>query len=207
MTAQVTDSILIDGRLYEICGIHGEAPFVPQSLGIEPVPPHTACWRGYINVYRIYRRRLVLEQLHTWLGASIAEPASRSASLHAPAINGVEPRVTVITEDLAENFYDEMHFELPFTGGILAGRGFLRELYVHMGFPPPWKFESVYEAIFEKGRLTELRDVSPQMQEIRARMLEKPLKPEFVRGSDEELTSWIASTFRLDYDWDSWLPG
>ena len=207
MTAQVTDSILIDGRLYDICGIHGDPPFVPESLGIVPVPPHTACWRGYINVYRIYRRRLVLEQLHTWLSTSTAEPEARSASLRGPAINGVDPRVTPITDDLAENFYDEMHLELPFTGGILAGRGFLRDLYVHMGFPPAWKFESVYEAIFEKGKLTELRDVSPQMNEIRTRMLEKPLKPDFVTGGDEQLTSWIASTFRLDYDWDSWMLG
>ncbi len=205
MTAQVTDTILIYDNLYDICGIHGDAPFEAESLGVVPVPPHTACWRGYVNRYRIFHRRLVLEQLHLWLGSGSAAPADRPPRLRGPAINGVEPRVAPITDDMAENFYEGIHLELPFTGGILAGRGFQRQLYVHMGFPPAWKFKNVYEAIFDKGRLKQLRDVSPQMETIRARMLEQPLQPATNSSGQAELAAWIATTFALDYDWDAWL--
>lgn len=205
MTAQVTDTIQIHGRLYEVCGIHGEAPFVPQSLGIVPVPPHTACWRGHINRYRIYRRRLVLEQLVVWLSTNSGEWGAGSESLRGPAINGVEPHVAPVTPDVAENSYSTVRLALPFTGGILAGRSFLRQLYVHVGFPPAWKFESVYEAIFDHGRLRALRDVSPQMDAIRRRMLERPVQPDLRKADQAELMSWITSTFELNYDWDSWL--
>ena len=205
MTAQVGDSILIHDRAYDVCGIHGGPLFEPESLGLVPIPPHSACWRGHVDQYRIFRRRLVLERLHVWLGGSSAEPNGRGASQRGPAINGAAPQVTPITDDMSENFYDALRLELPFTGGILAGRGFFRDLYVHMGFPPAWKFKQVYEAIFERGRLKELRDVSPQMADIRARMLERPLKPDLRDARSGELTAWIASTFRLDYDWDSWM--
>jgi hypothetical protein len=205
MTGQVSDTILVYDKLYDVCGIHGELPFAAESLGVAPVPPNTACWRGYVNRYRIFHRRLVLEQLSLWLSSGSAAPADRAQLLRGPSINGVEPRLTPITDDMAENFYEGIRLELPFTGGILAGRGFLRQLYVHMGFPPAWKFQNVYEAIFEKGKLKRLHDVSTQMETIRSRMLQWPLQPAADQGGQAELTAWIASTFELDYDWDAWL--
>jgi len=205
MTAQVTDTIQIYDKVYEICGIHGAPLFAPESLGIVPIPPHTACWRGHVDHYRLYRRKLELDQLHIWLGNSGTDPALKSASRRGPFINGVEPRVSPITADMSENFYAGLQLELPFTGGILAGRGFLRELYIHMGFLPAWKFKSIYELILDKGRLKELRDVSPEMESVRRRMLERPFPPAAGAAGERDLISWIASTFRLDYDWDSWL--
>lgn len=58
---------------------------------------------------------------------------------------------------------------IPFSSGLLLGDGFIRELYVHMGFHPAWKFERVVELIFEGGQLTRSHDRSEQLAESDAR--------------------------------------
>lgn len=43
--------------------------------------------------------------------------------------------------------------DVPLSGGLLLGEGFIQELYVHMGFHPAWKYLHVIELIFEGGQL------------------------------------------------------
>jgi hypothetical protein len=74
-----------------------------------------------------------------------------------------------------------------------------RELYVHMGFQPAWKYRTVLELLFDEGKLVKIRDVSEEIRELRNKMLERPMEP----GLDadvQEILSWIESTFELDYD-------
>ena len=55
--------------------------------------------------------------------------------------------------------------------GLLIAADFIRDLYVHMGFHPAWKYEVVLELIFEHGRLTREFERSDEMAEIRSRFL------------------------------------
>lgn len=71
---------------------------------------------------------------------------------------------------------------------MLLGRGFIRELYVHMGFDPAWKYEEVHELLFREGALTEAADRSAGMAALREKMRGDPLKPgtRASRGEIEE---------------------
>ena len=70
------------------------------------------------------------------------------------------------------NLYVGVNMRLDYTGGLLFARGFLQELYVHMGFHPAWKYTGVVELAFDNGVLQRQFDRSERMAEIRQRVLE-----------------------------------
>jgi hypothetical protein len=87
-----------------------------------------------------------------------------------------------------------------FSGGLLLGDDFLRDLYVHMGFHPAWKFREVHELVFEKGRVVRESDRSAEMAEFREALAGRPLGPS--NPADlEEVERWIRRCFSLDYKW------
>ena len=117
-----------------------------------------------------------------------------------PPVNGVA--ATLFPEEGMFHFeyqYENLDMTVPFTGGLLLAKGFIRELYVHMGFHPAWKYETVHELVFESGKLVEERDVSARLAEVRKRMRDMP--PEGDADHPPRGTmAWIEECFSLDYD-------
>ena len=185
MTAQIPDTILIEAREYSIAGVNGGELFTPAAFGLNPMPTNTACWRGFVCRFKISDGGLLLDRLQLALGAE-----------QGPPINGVSPS-GVGTWGLV---YEGLGVEMPFTGTILAAEGFIRELYVHMGFHPAWKYATVFEVVVDAGKVREVRDVSEQMGEIRTRMAGMPLGPDRRSSTKEQIRAWIDETFRQDYD-------
>jgi hypothetical protein len=136
MTAQIHDSILLDDRKFSIVGLHGEDLFKPVEFRLQPRMSITSCWRGFVCEYKIESNKLFLNTLQV--------------NLHEqdPLINRVEPTFSKSTFD---NVYNHLNLPMDFTGEILAGDHFIRELYVHMGFQPAWKFETVYQLTLSHG--------------------------------------------------------
>ena len=91
-----------------------------------------------------------------------------------PVINGVVPTGPKKEYDWFNNHYTGIDYYLEYSGGLLVTDGFIRDLYVHMGFHPAWKHERVIELIFEKGVLQTEFDRSDQMADIRQRILKEP---------------------------------
>ena len=198
MTAQIPDTILINNKNYSIVGVNGGELFTPQSLGIEPVAIMSACWRGYFCQYNISDNKLILDELQLSFGIDDTSGSNREfVPQVAPPINGVNP---MGKHPSFSNIYEGLNFHIPFTGGILAGEGFIQTLYVHMGFHPAWKYQTVYELIFEKGNVQELRDVSIAVEELRSKITKLPLKPDILKSDEAEVEAWIEKTFKLDYD-------
>jgi hypothetical protein len=96
-----------------------------------------------------------------------------------------------------EWFFEPLTLPVPFTGGLLVGRDFIRELYVHMGHHPAWKCKQVVELTFVDGRLESMQRRSEAMAELREQ-LKHGDSPR--RGAEkEEVTAWIESTFSRRY--------
>jgi hypothetical protein len=114
-------------------------------------------------------------------------------SQEGPVIQNVHPEFPA--KGLFNHVYHELDLSMNYSGGMLVADGFIRELYVHMGFHPAWKYETVFELVFSQGTLLETKDVSQRMAELRKEMMQKPLQP----GPDtprKKLEEWIASTFK-----------
>ena len=177
MTAQIHDSIQIEGKQYSIVGVTGDGLFDPGSLGVMLVAPMTSCWRGYICEYKVFERRLLLDRLQLSIGTRFElGKAPAPAPPTGPPINGVQP---TFQQRSFNNVYENLNLDVRFTGRLLAGDGFIRELYVHMGFQPAWKYETVLELVVEGGTVLEILDISKQMGQTRDRIRQSGEDPIF----------------------------
>jgi len=193
MTAQFPDEFIFNDTVYSVAGIHGDPPFDPDWYAMNPVSPVTACWRGFICTFAIHDNELILSRLSIHLGK--IEGSGKFIPLVGPQINGRDPALAIGPLPEFNNIYEGVDLPLPFTGGLLIARDFIKELYVHMGFHPAWKYREVWELLFDDGILTDSQDVSIKLAELREKLMREPLEPQ----KDADLQKWIQGTFRLDY--------
>lgn len=168
MTAQIPDHFTLDGTSYAL--VDGIGLFSPLEYGLEPIMTVTSCWRGYICTYAIHEQQLVLDTLDISL-RNFLQPESQMAD--APRLNGV--RALRKRSILAHSFVG-LALPIPYTGRLQIADDFIRELYVHMGFHPAWKYRKVIELSFEAGSLTGNRDISTEMQQVREKLTGKSFK-------------------------------
>ena len=181
MTAQISDTFLFQEQKFSLVGVNGGNLFHPAAFGMQPLPRMTSCWRGFVCTYKTLENALFLDTLQINLGQE------------GPQINHLRPVFS--NAGTFDNIYQDLNLQIDFTGGMLVADGFIRELYVHMGFHPAWKYETVFELVFSHGTLLETKDVSERMAELRKEMTQKPLQP----GTGmprKKLEEWIASTFK-----------
>lgn len=162
MTAQFDDLFRYHRGDYSVAGISAGELFDPALLDLKPQGTCSACWRGYVATFGVAKRRLVLQALDV----NLLNPQTFDVT-EGPAINGVSPVVDHTESKLFNNSYSRLDYHLEYSGGLLLAQGFIRELYVHMGFHPPWKYERVIELTFEGGILQQEFDRSERMAEIR----------------------------------------
>ena len=162
MTAQIPDTVLIDGNRYDLCGIRGEGLFDPADHDIATEAQDTACWRGYVCHYAVANNQLLLDDLQLYLDPSRqTHNRAQIESVFGPGINFDEDRFSAGAVGLAH--------PLPFTGSLLVAKGFIEDLYVHMGFQEAHSYRNVLELTFEDGQLLGTTDRSEEMAEIRRR--------------------------------------
>jgi len=184
MTAQIPDSFLFQDKKFSIVGVNGAGLFDPYAHKMNPLPHITSCWRGYVCTYKTVYNKLLLDTLQINLGNE------------GLLINEIHP--VFDPKNTFDNVYNDLNLHMDFTGGMLLAHGFFQHLYVHMGFHPAWKYETVFELVISHGYVLETREVSQQMAELRDKMVRQPLEPN-ADASKEAIEKWIASTFRMEY--------
>ena len=209
MTAQISDTFRYRNKPRTLAGINGSGLFDPAQQGIKAVGWSTACWRGYHCTYEVADGSLFLTNVNLGLGEEDMATAARG---DGPKLYGKVPRrytehghSTNLRTGEVETSWESSDFMVdglrevvPFTGGLLLGDDFIREMYVHMGFHPAYKFKVVHELIFGAGRLVEEHDRSAQMAEFREMLSPKSLKPGS-KASRAEIEAWIERCFSLEY--------
>jgi hypothetical protein len=188
MTAQIPDMVRYEGTDWSLAGIDGTGLFDPTAHDLQPVMLHTACWRGYVCTYAVEDARLRLAHLTIGLegGERALDAGGRWTRL--PALR---------REWSGQGVAWEMDFEgldIAFTGSLLLGDGFIRELYVHMGFHPAWKYERVVRLALRDGVVTDAVDESGAYARLREQRRRAPLGPgpEADRG---RVARWVGETF------------
>jgi hypothetical protein len=155
VTGQIPDFVELGVARYELAGVEGGPLFDPGAHGVEPDLISSACWRGCVCWYRIKADRMLLRKV------GLGEPSAGGRELLA----GIEVRGAAPTRmgtEVGEGWgVDGLAVPIAFTGGLLLGRGFVRETYVHMGFPAAWQYERVVELLLEGGVVTARRIAPP----------------------------------------------
>jgi hypothetical protein len=183
VTAQISDSVVHLGRTFTLAGINGTGLFEPREHGIQPDTGFTDNRRGFYCTYEVADGAFWLKD------AYIALP-------HGRELFGRRP------EYLKQDYvyaYRKLHTPVSFNGTLLLASGLLRDLTVHMGFHPAWKFNEVHELLVENGQVLCAEDRSAHMAAVRALLASQPLRPS--SRDDKEVAEWISRCFRLDYEY------
>ena len=193
MTAQVSDVVKYRDEEMLLAAFSDGEPFSPAQYGYRPMMASTACYRGYVCEYEVAESRLLLSKLNVHHQDTDA-PAS--VLVKPPKLNGVEAKIS------EASFFGRWVFKgtnlpISYTGGLIVARGFIRSLYVHMGFHPAWKYEEVHELVFESGRLASEEDLSARIAELRGRITSGAVSSS--KPSRNEVEAWVAESFRRDY--------
>lgn len=197
MTAQINDRFRHRGSEYSLAGISEGELLDPSILDLKPAMASTACWRGYRAIFAVLDSRLVLETLHVNLLEGERKEFRR---VQGPTINGVIPTGSREEFDIFNNHYEGVNYHLEYSGGLLIADGFIRDLYVHMGFHPPWKYETVIELVFENGSLRNEFDRSERMAEVRQLILDSPTDDGDRRmPSKDEIQQFVERAFDRSY--------
>jgi hypothetical protein len=175
MTGQINGVFAFRGQVFDIVEVRDGKLFDPSALGLEPTAPCTACWQGYVAKFALVESCVVMDTLYI----NLVKAGQRYLREIGPIINGVEPMGPHGKEDWFNNRYENLAYRLNYTGSLMLGKGFIKNLYVHMGFQSLWKYENVLELVFESGILKKELDRSRQMAGIRKLAIRE-------KGNDED---------------------
>jgi hypothetical protein len=200
MTAQVADIVFYRGKPYSLAGVSGQKElYEPKTYGMKPVGICTACWRGYQCEYAVDHEKLILRNLAINLDLTATMAGiSHAVPISATELFGVSPVANSNKDRWFQFEYKGMTGPIPYSGGLLIADDFIRELYVHMGFHPAWKYREVHELIFEQGKLESAADRSEQMAQLREGVKRESLE----LGRDAKRTdieAWVDKSFSLKY--------
>ncbi|WP_199300064.1 hypothetical protein [Trichocoleus sp. FACHB-262] len=203
MTGQISDSFDYRNQPYSLVGIRGVGLFDPAQHGIKPVAISTACWRGFFCIYEVADNALFLTTLYIGLGNEDEATAVRG---EGPKLFGKVPsryplpKLKWMPNHESSDFkVDGIRELIPFTGGLLLGKDFIQDMYVHGGYQRAYKFREVHEMVFDSGRLVEEHDRSAQMSELREMILSEDREHDLVNPRSP-IQKWIKQHFSRQYE-------
>ena len=164
MTAQRGDVFKHQKHEHSIVRVSSGIKFNPTKYGITPESISTDCWDGYWCAYGLVNGKFCLKELYI-----------NSQNGRYPPVEGVLPDRRCRWLGGAYIEHDGYHryslnMEIPYTGKILVGEGFLSKYYIHMGYQRPWAWEKLTELLFLDGRLIEVNDQSSIAAQIREKI-------------------------------------
>ncbi len=185
MTAQVPDSMWWNGNPHSVVASTDKMIFNLTSYftPLRPKMLSTGCYRGYIAKFALDKSsNLIIQHL-----------LINSPDVCA-LINGIPPYCAYnpskgVNGRSSSLSYDEVDLKIPIHGTVRICRNFIRSMYFHGGFQHFLCFENVVDLVFEKGALTDSKDLSDEIAQLRA-----ILKDGSEGGSDVP-DSAIASVF------------
>lgn len=183
MTVQILDELIYDRRTFSIVGLNGKGLYTPNDFGLKPVALSSANWRGYVMIYKIYYKKLVLDNMQV----CIEEPME-----DIPKINNIIPEIKNVGAILL--YYQKLKLKTNYTGNILIAKGYIDGLHDSMGPPNPISFKVLIELNIKNGDLLSAEDLSDKIAEYREKIdANRTQKP------PSDLLYNISNTYSLDY--------
>ena len=187
MSAQIPETVILDGRPYDLCGAKGESRlFDPRDHGVTPISLTSDCWRGYMSTYLVEHGMLYLDGIE--IGLDPRDPTGRDHLLLSEVFGDLK-----LNGNSSPGHYEILEYPIAFTGGLLLGREFVNETYVHMGFHPAYGFRHVVELVLNEGQVVTQLNRSREMEEVRKKMARGDWD-----GSHSQ-PEWIGSCLEIEY--------
>ena len=155
MSGQFADLYHYNGTNYSIIKREPRKCFDPKEYGLNPDENCcSACWDGYWCDFAILDNRLLLRNLYV-----------QTTDAYYPTIAGVA--VQGPSRPWEFPVYQNIYIPIPWTGKVLAGDGFIKEHYAHLGYQRIWAYQVIKEFVFKDGHLIEVNDLSALGEQLR----------------------------------------
>ena len=200
MTAQIADSVIYAEREFTLAERNGSDLFSPTGIGLTHHMTSTANWRGFYCQYSIVHDHFCLTKL--WIGFDTKNELLAKHGKGLQCFGQLPKRDThygtdAMTDESVEyygDWYDEnFQHAIPFTGGMLIGHDFIRETFIHAGFPCGYQFSTLHELIFDNGKLKSSHDCTHAAHQFRQELE----RPDYAPVDDVQY--WLQHTFSRDY--------
>jgi hypothetical protein len=161
MSSQIKDKFIYKRTEYTVSDIEFPDTFININslLGFNPRKFSTACYRGYVATFALYKNKLILKKLYTNNGNEIDR--------EIPAINNKVPEISIrkglideLKNTLRDFTYTNINLKIQYTGSIIITKDFIQERYVHRGFQSPLSYNTVIQLTFNIGQLITEKDLS-----------------------------------------------
>jgi hypothetical protein len=152
MTAQIEDTLLLEGDTYTLVACSGGALVHPRQFLMAPVALHGACTRGYYCAFELEDTHLVLRALTLRCGDERYLP-----------IAGIEPRVDRRARCAS---YEGLALRVAYTGRLRVGLGAVQP----RGARRPTGYRSGLDVDLVGGRVEQIfdrGDAAPARQLLR----------------------------------------
>ena len=193
MTAQSANIVVFKEQEFSLIGFTNEGLAKPQDYGINPIMSSTACWRGYITKYEISDDSKF----------TLKEVLVKTNNEDEPKlINGISPESpnSKFMKRMFNNIYLNINLQIDYSGFVLVGNDFIRQLYVHMGFHPAWKYRNVFELEIDRGKVISIRNFGKEMENYRSLIIEENEKKiNSTSPRKDEIEKWVKQTFDQKY--------
>ena len=208
MTAQIGSIYNYQGERYSVVANEGYIHFDPTEYGLHPTTRCTACWSGYWCEYDIKDDGIYLKNLFV-----------HCEDDNYPDINGVSAKIEneevevflgrrrketrTMEKHMGHHIYADLNIKMEFTGTkkILAGKDFLQEYYIHMGYQMFYAYKTLTEFIFKDGDLIEIIDRSEIAAQTRKDFKKHPDKLQELK---KDPFNFVRTMFSLDYEDKTW---
>lgn len=194
MTAQAGDRFTYNNLEYSVVALSGPVQFDPKDYGITPEAICTACWNGYWCDYNISDKGLILQNLYI-----------NSKDGYYPEINGVgvEKENGKKRHNMGHHLYKDIGLPIAYSGKIVAGRDFMNQYYIHMGYQRAWAYKILLEFVFEAGALAETIDHSAAAASLREELQTAGDDISSPR-SEDEIRKFVEDSFSLELGVKAW---
>lgn len=177
MTRQIKDEFHYRSESLLLVASNGSGLFDPEQYGIRMFSYNTGCRRGFYCTYEVEGRALLITEVHL----NLVDKDKAAADQGKLLLFGKAPQR--YTDEYGFGFptIDDIREPIPFTGGLLIGDNAIYETDMFVANHPGCGRKTVYELVFDSGRLIEEHDRSAQMAEFRELL------------SSDSLISWLAA--------------
>ncbi|EDP98291.1 hypothetical protein U8527_20055 [Kordia algicida OT-1] len=169
MTVQIQHTILPEeNKGFSIRRYTGEAPFDISQYYKRPFISFSACWRGFVAIFKIQNNKLLLKDLRVF------------KETESPRIiNGVKPKFVDFFDSKILS-YENINLELDYTGRMQITKG-----YLQFGLRPKFNIasnENITELVFSSGVLQKQEDLSELIEQFREALYDHA-KEEYKKGN------------------------
>ncbi len=118
--------------------------FNPESFGLTPTEPHTACWKGFIAHFKVSDNDLYLHHLQVYCKNG-----------KYPPINGITPK-----KDNEFMLYKNLNLKLSsYSGTIIIGKEMYNN-FMGRAFTGPHSYSMTLELDVQNGKIISSKDTS-----------------------------------------------